>query len=792
MSRSIVRFLGGLALLNGYAAVAVTQPCELGWLPGGTHWAFESVLAAVHWDQDGAGGDPPALVVAGRFRYAGTTPAQNVAILRGEEWSPLGAGLGDSSSTLVYALAVHDGALIAAGRFGNSGQTEYSHVVRWNGAAWDNLNLPVAAPAQAQVAVRALASYQGELFAAGTFELTGCAECRHIARWDGASWRAVGGGLDGGARALLPYRGRLIAGGSFERAGGQVSARLAAWDGAEWSRVSADQPTDVRPIQALAEMHDKLYIGRYTTYTYDSSVACYDGAAWTELGNQTGIEGMTSHNNELYVIGRNPPLSVISRWDGAQWHELGHTQLESMYGKAGYFAYVPLVFSHAGRLLAGGQATLIGGLRTGGLAAWNGSTWGPVRSDVPNVSPSVLVPWRGEMYAGGSFTAVAGENARFVARHNLVHWTPVLDGPVSISYSSPDTWSGVHAAVVFQEELIVGGSSQGTTPIFARWNGRRWDSIFHAPTWLGVSALTVAGDELIVAAPMRRTLSGDDFVELHAWDGSSLRLLGRAQRHPPSPGSYPLSPYVNALTTYRDQLIAAGYFDTLDGVACLNIAAWNGVQWMPLKDGLDDRTFALAVFEDDLIAGGSFQRSGATSLARVARWDGRAWQRLGAGFDANVHALTTFRGHLLAGGAFTRGGPDHPTLALPGLARWNGAEWEPFEGGVTGSVRALGTLGDTLYISGTTSAGGEEAHVIARWGAAGTRGDADGDGALTLEDIDCFVAALRGAEAWSECAGLQRGSAAVYLCRNDASVDGRVDFDDIEPFVACLIAGACE
>ncbi len=68
------------------------------------------------------------------------------------------------------------------------------------------------------------------------------------------------------------------------------------------------------------------------------------------------------------------------------------------------------------------------------------------------------------------------------------------------------------------------------------------------------------------------------------------------------------------------------------------------------------------------------------------------------------------------------------------------------------------------------------------------RGDADCDGDLDFDDIDLFVAALGGEEAW---AAIWDGDPPCdYLCVNDVDGSGGVDFDDIDAFVACL-SGAC-
>jgi hypothetical protein len=68
------------------------------------------------------------------------------------------------------------------------------------------------------------------------------------------------------------------------------------------------------------------------------------------------------------------------------------------------------------------------------------------------------------------------------------------------------------------------------------------------------------------------------------------------------------------------------------------------------------------------------------------------------------------------------------------------------------------------------------------------RGDANCDGQIDFGDIDCFVAAILGEDAWLECTG---GADCDYLGATDIDQDGAVSFDDIDPFVECLINGEC-
>lgn len=68
------------------------------------------------------------------------------------------------------------------------------------------------------------------------------------------------------------------------------------------------------------------------------------------------------------------------------------------------------------------------------------------------------------------------------------------------------------------------------------------------------------------------------------------------------------------------------------------------------------------------------------------------------------------------------------------------------------------------------------------------RGDANCDGFVNFNDIDCFVAALIGDDTWRDCAG---DAPCEYVGVNDINLDHAVNFDDIDGFIECLVNGEC-
>jgi len=171
------------------------------------------------------------LVAGGRFRAAGGQPANQVARWNGSSWATLGAGIGVDAFTAVYGLAVYNNELIAGGAFRSAGGQPADYIARWNGSGWAPLGSGMGPNCTEPwcMSVGALAVYNNELIAGGSFTTAGGQPANYIARWNGSSWAPFGTGLDDAASAFALYNDELIVGGWFTTAGGQPAAHLARW-----------------------------------------------------------------------------------------------------------------------------------------------------------------------------------------------------------------------------------------------------------------------------------------------------------------------------------------------------------------------------------------------------------------------------------------------------------------------------------------------------------------------------------------------------------------------------------
>ncbi len=180
---------------------------------------------------------------------------------------------------------------------------------------------------------------------------------------------------------------------------------------------------------------------------------------------------------------------------------------------------------------------------------------------------------------------------------------------------------------------------------------------------------------------------GTTSAPIRAFDGTAWRSITAEQTSQPG--------VVNALTIYNGELIAAGSFTSIGGVAAANIARWDGTTWRPLAQGVAGTIETLELHAGSLFVGGSFQTVGGTITSPgVARWNGSAWSAVSSSISlgGTVNTLRSFRNNLYAGGSFTILGG----VSATNLAVWNNTSWASF-------ARPNGTVRDLQSFTGVTA-----------------------------------------------------------------------------------------
>ncbi len=270
---------------SGVASFDGVSWTSLGNFGGVSAFTFGPVYALCVFD-DGA---QSQLIAGGQFAFANGTPVGSIAAWNGTAWSALGTGLTGLPRAALALCTFDDGggpALYVGGAFTHAGGVLANGIARWDGTSWSALGSGV----MPNGGIRALCVFDDgsgpALYAAGNFSQISGVAAQNIARFDGTTWSSLGAGLGGFyARCLTTFDDgtglALYAGGDFTSAGGAPAARVAKWDGATWSALGPGIPNgDVYTLRGWNDgTGPKLFAGGL----YTGCVALWDGATWSSM-----------------------------------------------------------------------------------------------------------------------------------------------------------------------------------------------------------------------------------------------------------------------------------------------------------------------------------------------------------------------------------------------------------------------------------------------------------------------------------------------------------------------------
>ncbi|MFN3244511.1 MAG: hypothetical protein ACE37K_23600 [Planctomycetota bacterium] len=321
-----------------------------------------------------------------------------------------------------------------------------------------------------------------------------------------------------------------------------------------------------------------------------------------------------------------------------------------------------------GDLLVGGSFTSIGGVATGPLARFDGSTWSSLGATltVPTLGPaaiySIVARANGDLVVGGHFGTIGGVPAWSIAERSNGAWQSL--GDVEIFYQ-PGTVARV---------LIDG-------------NG----DLLAAGTFASIGGLVTSG--------------------IARWDGSSWSPLGAAATG--------FTVLYDAMLHPTGDVYVVGPFATIGGVSASWAARWDGTGWNALPGLPSIARGATLLANGDLAVTGQFSLPNA-SPTPIAIWDGASWS--GFGTAELEHAATEVAqlpsGDFLLGGRFRWLTPDStsPRVGTGNLSRsWQGS-WGPLVSGTDGIVRDVAAgPGGQHYVAGSfVTFGGHPASGLGR------------------------------------------------------------------------------
>jgi len=338
---------------------------------GGRAGMDGDVQAMIVYD-DGTG---PALFVGGSFHSANGMPANGVAKWDGAAWTALGSGI-SGGYAYVDAFAVCDDgsgpALFVGGSFTSAGGVAASNIARWDGASWTALG------SGSGCTVNALATFD-----AGSGQklyLYGCG----LSVWNGSSLSSVSSAPPSlrmpETFAMLVYDDgsgpALYLGGRFG-----PSPAMVRWDGNSWTELPP--PPGYEFVGSLAEHTDASGAHLYAGTEGDGTVARWDGTTWSVVGKLlTGNSGQYSHASSLssfddgtgpalYVCGlfssvAGVPASNFARWDGHRWSGVA----EGIIGVEDDVTSLCTFDDGSGPSLYAGVSSWVNGVSVNHLASW--------------------------------------------------------------------------------------------------------------------------------------------------------------------------------------------------------------------------------------------------------------------------------------------------------------------------------------------------------------------------------------------------------------------------------------
>jgi hypothetical protein len=374
--------------------------CGAEWTPRFSGLDMDGIVAAMTVFDDGTG---PALYAGGGFSTAGEVSANRIAKLDGSQWLPLGGGIGPGNGT-VWAMTVFDDgtgtALYVGGDFLSAGGRVVNRIARWDGAAWSSVGGGMGG-GEIRGAMIVFDDGSGPaLYAGGDFTTAGGTQANHIAKWDGEQWSPLGSGTGGtfsSVRALAVFDDgsgpALYVGGNFATAGGITVNGIAKWDGDTWSPLGSGVGHELPEFRLVRGL---------TVFDDGTGPALYATGQFTSAG---GV-----------------PAARIASWDGAAWSGVGGG-LTSEPGDVPTGRRFAILDDGTGSALyVGGTFTIAGGQAVNYIAKWDGVSWSPLGSGMNATVYSLTVFEEGDglaLFVGGAFTP-AGD----IPSARIAEWLP--------------------------------------------------------------------------------------------------------------------------------------------------------------------------------------------------------------------------------------------------------------------------------------------------------------------------------------------------------------------------------
>ncbi len=416
---------------------------------------------------------------------------------------------------------------------------------------------------------------------------------------------------------------------------------------------------------------------------------------WDPDGAGPQLPRLVVAGDFAYIADALVPLLAAQDPTTGQWQAIGG-------GVAGYSMHEVAALT-TGELVVSGVLTLAGSSHLG-IARFDGSSWSWLST---SFSGDVLLPQANGTLLAANNALPQSQWVGTVDRWDGSNWSqvaPAVDGRIAAMVQMPNG------------DLVVGGQFTSAGGVaaqnIARWNGSTW-----APLGAGcnsaVNALAVLPNGDVVAGGYLTQAGGQPAARIARWDGAAWHAFGSGIWSASFPAIWSLQTLANG------DLIAGGYFNSIDNVPAACVARLHNGVWSDVGVGVDHIVDAVVELPNgDLVAVGAFLNTAGGVANRLARWDGASWSSFGVAPPCNgtvTDSAVATNGDLWIAGGFTQSGG----VAAQGIARRTAAGWQAVGSGANGTVAALVAMPDgDIVIGGTfTTVDGVPAQNLARWHA---------------------------------------------------------------------------
>lgn len=342
-----------------------------------------------------------------------------------------------------------------------------------------------------------------------------------------------------------------------------------------------------------------------------NSLACYDNSTWRGdnqapvsniIQTITEYENRIIHGGDFLAAGDQYSAYVAKLSVTNKWKDM--SQLVWTGPGSGSVSHLQV---YAGDLYATGTFNMANGTPVEGVAKYDGVNWSPVITGL-NGYNGLMTVWDNKLIITGTYNG---------STNPILSW----DGSNITEISGFILGSIITDLTVYQGDLIVSNLVSGTSRLHA-YDGAIWQE-FGGTAQGVINTLAADGDLLYVGGDFTGACNTVDFVpaeNIYVWDGTNCDDLNGGVTNTGSLIG------VSDIEIYGNGVVATGRFDQAGGTPANSIAIWNGINWVPMGNGLVDgddegQGNALWMKDNTLYVAGFFEQAGSVLSHNFAAAD---------------------------------------------------------------------------------------------------------------------------------------------------------------------------